>query len=81
MAECDVKPERAGELLLRKRISKDKEAWFFTNPKDQAATGAVDVSGWATVSDLLGEPVDSPADGKLSLTVPALDVRVLILEK
>jgi len=81
MAQCGVAPERAGELLLRKRVGDGKEAWFFTNPKDQDAAGAVDVSGWAHVSDLLGGARDVEADGKVSLTVPALDVRVLIVEQ
>jgi hypothetical protein len=81
LAQCGVAPERAGELLIRKRVGANKEAWFFTNPKGQDATGEVDVSGWTRAYDLLGGPIGAGANGRVSLTVPALDVRVLILEK
>ena len=75
------RPERVGELLLCKRVSDGKEAWLFTNPKEQAVTAKVDVTGWPHVSDLLGDAVEAAADGAVHLAVPALDVRVLIVEK
>lgn len=78
LEECGVRPMHAGRLLLRKRVAEGKEAWLFTNPTDQDVTESVGVQGWSEVDDLLGEPLARDGDS-VSLTVPSLDVRVLIL--
>ncbi|NQT19488.1 MAG: beta-galactosidase [Planctomycetes bacterium] len=80
LAECDVEPEGPGRLLLRKRVSPDKEAWLFTNPTLEDVAETVDVAGWAHVEDLLGGHVEPNGD-KIELTVNSLDVRVLVLER
>ena len=77
---CGVASERQGRLLLRRRVNEDKEAWLFTNPTAEAVTEWVDVGGWTRVEDLLGEPFRREGD-RIMLTVPSLDVRVLVLER
>ncbi len=69
-----------GRLLVRTRTTSERQAWFFTNPHADAVTEEIDVSGFAQVEDLLGEPVVRIGD-RVNLTVEGLDVRVLILER
>ncbi|OPZ84693.1 MAG: Beta-galactosidase bgaB [bacterium ADurb.Bin429] len=80
LAACGVHPEHAGRLVVRKRITPDKEAWLFTNPIGEPVTETVPVSGWARVEDLFGTPL-AQRDDAVALTVDGLDVRVLILYK
>lgn len=79
LGSCGVAPERAGKLLLRKRVIGGKEAWILTNPTDEVATEVIDVSGWSRIADLLGGALEREANN-VKLTVPALDIRVLILQ-
>ena len=53
---------------------------MLNNPTDGPVTETIDVGGWSSVEDLLGNPLDREGDS-LTLTVDSLDVRVLILEK
>lgn len=80
LAACDVKPQHAGKLILRKRVTPHKEAWLFTNPTGESVSEKVSVAGWRKVSDLLGQPAPL-AGGWAELTVAPLDVRVLIVEE
>jgi beta-galactosidase len=80
LAACGVEPEHRGRLLLRKRVTEGKEAWFFINPGRPPATDELDVSGFARVEDLLGEPMKY-AGRRISLTVQGLEARVLILTR
>jgi len=80
LAQCGVAPEHNGNLLLRKRIIKGKEAWIFTNPTEKDVTEKIDVRGWSEVEDLLGNELEQE-DGYVDLTVKSLDVRVLVLKK
>lgn len=80
LGQCDVLPEHNGDLLLRKRIIKGKEAWIFTNPTEKDVTEKIDVRGWNRVEDLLGDKLERE-DGYAKLTVKSLDVRVLVLKK
>jgi len=79
-AECGVRPAHQGQLLLRKRAMAGQEAWLFTNPTAHDVTERVDVSGWAHVEDLLGEPLERDGD-EIVLTVESLDIRGLVLQK
>lgn len=80
LAQGGIVPDNHGGLLLRKRVSADKEAWLFTNATDHAITAQVDVTGWANVQDLLDAPLQS--DGKVvKLTVESLDVQGLIVTR
>jgi hypothetical protein len=67
-------------LLRRRRITADREAWFFTNPHEKPLTESVDVTGFARVTDLLGAAVEKKRD-TVALSVAPLDVRVLVLER
>jgi len=80
LEQVGVRREHQGVLLLRRRAIASKEAWMFTNPTADDVTEQVDVSGWTLVRDLLGDPVERAGD-RFDLTVKALDVRVLVLEK
>jgi hypothetical protein len=71
-------PEYQGRLLLRKRVLPEIEAWIFTNPMEETITETIDVSGWSHVEDLLGESLER-RDDIISLTIPPLDIRVLML--
>lgn len=80
MNRCGVNRENVGPLLVRKRVTGKREAWLLTNPTASRVTQAIDVTGWKTVRDLLGNSVNT-ANQNVSLSVDALDVQVLILEK
>jgi beta-galactosidase len=77
---CGASAAHEGRLRMRRRCVEGKEAWIFTNPSPAPITERVDVSGWSRVEDLLGEPL--PRTGTtVDLTVPGLDVRVLVLQR
>ena len=78
LTQCGVTPEHQGRLLLRKRVLPEMEAWFFTNPTEEEMTEQVEVFGRAQVEDLFGEPLKWQGD-TINLTVPPLEIRVLIL--
>jgi hypothetical protein len=79
LAHCGIQPNHTGELVLRKRIGTRRQAWIFTNPLDRPITERINVAGWPNVQDLLGDPLDRQ-DNLVTLTVPSLDVRVLIVQ-
>jgi beta-galactosidase len=80
LAACGVVPEHEGKLILRKRVTSDKEAWIFTNPTGESITETIELAGWQKVNDLLGGAV-TVANGSVEVTVAQLDVRVLIVER
>ena len=80
LAQCGVFPAHSGRLLLRKRVTAEKEAWFLTNPTAEEVTESLPLGGWSRVEDLLGEPLAREGD-KVTVTVGPLDVRVLILSQ
>jgi hypothetical protein len=80
LAQCGVRPNHEGRLLLRKRAMEGKEAWIYTNPHEEAVSEEIDVRGWAQVEDLLGEPLLRMGD-TIHLQVAGLDVRALILQR
>jgi len=80
LAACGVIAHAPGRLLLRRRCIEGKEAWVFTNPTTSPITQRVDVSGWSQADDLLGEPLHRTGDA-VDLTVDALDVRVVVLQR
>lgn len=80
LTQAGIEVKRCGGLLLRKRVSARKEAWFLTNPTDQLITESINVKGYDTVEDLLDEPIARDGDS-LTLSVESLDVKVLVLLK
>lgn len=80
LALCGIDPVYNGRLLLQKRISENREAWFFTNPEKETVTEEINIPKDATASDLLGGELKT-GPGAVRLTVKPLDVQVLILER
>jgi hypothetical protein len=80
LEQAGVSREHQGALLLRRRVIESKEAWIFTNATADEVTEQVNVAGWPSVRDLLGEPVKRTGN-QVALTVKSLDVRVLVLER
>jgi hypothetical protein len=80
LAACGVSAAHEGRLRLRRRCVEGKEAWMFTNQSPGPITERVDVSGWSRIDDLLGEPLPR-AGSEVEVTVPGLDVRVLVLQR
>jgi beta-galactosidase len=78
LEKAGAKPEHDGQLLLRERKCKGREAWIFTNPTEKDLVEKIDVSGWNKVEDLLEGKV-KPVSGKVALKVGSLDVRVLVV--
>ncbi len=81
LAQCAVRPQRVGRLLLRRRVAGAQEAWLLTNPTPERATEELDVRGWAHVEDLLGGALEWVAEGRARVSVDALDVCVLVLSR
>jgi len=77
---CGLRPVHSGKLLLRKRVLPDKEAWIVTNPTPETVTEEFDTSGWSAVQAILDEAC-VPDGNRVSLTVPSLDVAVLVVSR
>ena len=78
MKRCNVLPVHSGELLVRKRRIKDKEAWIVTNPTDHEVTEVLRVGDWSTATDLFEKSLEI-ADKRTQLSVGSLDVKVVLL--
>lgn len=80
LAQCGVKPETAGALLMRKRVLSRKEAWLLMNPTETTVTERINVGGWSRVEDLLGAPLQR--DGATVVaTLESLDARCIIMSR
>lgn len=75
LADSGVKQERCGSLLRRRRILKDKEAWFLINPTNKTISETIDFSGFTKVEDLLEGPIDKSKP----IEVREFAVRTIIL--
>ncbi len=78
LAQCGVFPEHKGKLLLRKRATKDKEAWIFTNPTEEEVTERITVGKCARVEELNGESIKHD-DGCFDLKIKSLDVKIIVI--
>jgi beta-galactosidase len=79
LAAHGIMPDRVGQLVRRRRIGKTETAWFFINPSDSAVEESVPVEGFSSVSDLLSGSLPIAA-GKVTIKVPAVSVRCLVLQ-
>jgi len=80
MQQCGVQTQKIGELLVQKRIGKNKEAWIITNPTENDVIEIFDISTMKNLETLLGEKVIiSDVNGKMA--IKSLDVVVLVLDK
>jgi beta-galactosidase len=80
LAQCGVASDALGKLLRRRRVGQHQEAWILTNPTGERLTEEFPLEGWAAVEDLLGEEL-TVQEGRVTLSVEPLDVRVLILRR
>jgi beta-galactosidase len=80
LAACGVTPEHDGRLIVRKRVIPGKEAWLFTNPTEQPVTETIDLTGWRTVEDLMGQTL-SRSGNRVALTVESLDVSGIVVSE
>ena len=80
LAQCEVSSEHHGKLLLRKRVTEDKEAWIFTNPTEEEITERIIVEGCAKVEELAGGEIKHNS-GYFDLKVNPLDVKVIMVLK
>jgi hypothetical protein len=78
LAKSGIQPVLPGDLLLRRRIGQDRQAWIFMNPTHHEVCQRINLSG-AAAEDLLDEPL-ALAEGGVELRVNPLDVRVLIVQ-
>jgi len=80
ISSCGVKRENKGQLLLRRRIGNNREAWILTNAGDKDVTETIDAAKWKEVKDLFGEPLEKNGSA-VKVNVKSLDVKVLIMSK
>ncbi|MEJ5312925.1 MAG: beta-galactosidase trimerization domain-containing protein [Anaerolinea sp.] len=72
-----VRPQRVGDLLLRRRVLGNQEAWFLTNPTSETVTVQVSVPA-RQVEDLLHFPMERSQE-QLTLTLSPYEVRVIVM--
>jgi beta-galactosidase GanA len=80
LAGCGVEAAHTGQLLLRKRIAGNREAWLFTNPTPDEVGEPVDVADYREVRSLLGEPFEWRGN-QIVLAIKSLDVAALVMER
>jgi len=80
LEKCGVKNERQDKLLLRKRVAGNREALIFINPTDGPIIAEIDVSKFNKVEDLLGDELPN-WEHSVKITVPAMDIRVLVCNR
>ena len=80
ITSCGVKKENKGQLLLRKRIGVNREAWILTNATDKDVSENIDLEQWKNVKDLFNEPLEKNGNG-VKVIIKSLDVKVLIVSK
>ncbi len=78
MAECGVKPEHDGRLIVRKRIMPGKEGWIIFNPTGEPVTERLALNKGDHAEDLFGGNLEIK-EGKPFITVQPLDMRVIIV--
>ena len=74
-----VKPDRCGDLVRRRRVWKNQEAWFLINPTDHAVTEKLELDGFTLSRDLLGDSVADQDKVSVTVEVPAANVCCLLV--
>ena len=80
ITSCGVKKENKGQLLLRKRIGVNREAWILTNATNKDVSENLDLEQWKNVKDLFDEPLEKNGN-HVKINVKSLDVKVIIVSK
>lgn len=82
MSCCDVKPEKCGRLLRRRRILANKEVWFLINPTADVITETISFSGFSKAEDLFEGILLYNSDSmSTKIIIPSFSIKVIILEK
>jgi beta-galactosidase len=80
LASAGVLPDTVGRLKRRRRVLGDNAAWFLFNVTENAVEEEISLEGFREVSDLLAEDISRSA-GKVTVKVPPMDIRCLVLER
>lgn len=80
LATAGVIPDRCGALLRRRRVLDNREAWFFINLRAERVTASVDVSGFSTVTDLLGDCLMERRDSEIIIDLAGVSLACVLLE-
>lgn len=81
LERAGVVPDRCGALLRRRRVLDGQAAWFLVNPTAQKVREPVDLEGFTEVHDLLDEMLEGPANGRVTVAVPAAGIRCLVVSR
>ena len=79
LATAGVTPDRCGNLLRRRRVLDDREAWFFINLETERATETVAVAGCRKAADLLGDCLIDQTDAEMTISVGGTNLACLLL--
>lgn len=79
LKSAGVLPDSLGQLKRRRRILRNREAWFLFNREDRSVEEQVALDGFTTAKDLLGGEIEA-AGGALSIKVDPVDVRCIVLQ-
>ena len=79
LATAGVTPDRCGNLLRRRRVLGDREAWFFINLEAERATETVAVAGCRKAADLLGDCLIDQTDAEMTISVGGTNLACLLL--
>jgi beta-galactosidase len=80
MQACGTQRQNAGQLLVRKRMGNNREAWIITNTLPNAVTETISVNGFSKAADLFTGALPF-TDNKIIITLQPLDATVLVLTK
>jgi beta-galactosidase len=80
MDSAGVNGDRCGQLLRRRRLLANKQAWFLTNHSENEIIETIDTVGFAKVRDLMGDSIINQSDAEVTIKVPPCNLCCLILE-
>ena len=79
LATAGLSPDRCGNLLRRRRVWENREAWFFINQGAERVTETVDITGYREVTDLLGDCLIDQTGDELTIGVDGTNLACLLL--
>jgi len=81
VTDAQVKPQRCGNLLLRRRTTENQEIWFLINHSTDTVTECINLTGFIQVEDLLEEKALSIKENSVTITVEPFAIRCLVLSR
>lgn len=79
LAQAEVRPDRTGRLIRRRRTFGNETAWFLFNTSTQPVEETIPLRPFESAKDLLGEKLPH-AEGSIRVKVEPLDIRCIVLE-